>query len=105
MTFLFFALLTFFVILFRSDQFKSCEVDHLRRGGSSYNTKNKLTSSDKSSPSINSSNSKISSLTPNPKSNALTKLIEEGKSEFVRVDGILRLKSDLKKKKIVVMKI
>ena len=54
------------------------------------------TSSNKSPRSINSSNSKISSSTPNPKSNALAKLIEEGASEFVRIDGILRRKSDLK---------
>ena len=70
-------------------------------GRSSSNKKNKPTSYNKSPPSNNSSNFKISSSTPNSKSNALnetTKLREEGKkrneqkSEFVRVDGILKLK-------------
>ena len=55
---------------------------------------------DKSPPSNNSSKFKISSSTPNSKSNALNeanKLREEGKrlkeqkSEFVRVNGILKL--------------
>ena len=75
-------------------------------GGPSSNTKNKPTSCDKSPPSNNSSNLKISSSTPNSKSNALnevTKLREEGKkyneqkNEFVRVDGILKLKENFKK--------
>ena len=65
-----------------------------------------LVECDKSPPSNNSSKFKISSSTPNSKSNALnetTKLREEGKkhneqkSEFVRVDGILKLKKNLKK--------
>ena len=58
------------------------------------------------SPSIVYNNFKISSSTPNSKSNARNeakKLREEGKkdneqkSEFVRVDGILKLKKNLKK--------
>ena len=80
------------------------------------------TSSNKSPRSINSSNSKISSSTPkgsssntknkptssdktSPSSTAIAKFLEKGETNFVRVDGILRLKSDLKKKNIVVRKI
>ena len=80
------------------------------------------TSSNKSSRLINSCNSKISSSTPKgsssdtknkptssdktfPSSTAIAKFLEKGETNFVRVDGILRLKSELKKKQIVVMKI
>ena len=53
----------------------------------------------KTSSSINSSNSK------NDSSTLVTQFLEKGECAFVRVDGILRLKSELKKKQIVVMKI